>query len=175
MKSRDMKKWNYLIALGLLALMGCHQVMFVEPQPNFKKDKRGFSRSLQGVYLDESGDSLIIGKDFFSLDPKKKVWLSDTFKLRKFHGYWFVNGKSDNDKYWTTVFVKRLKDNSLQVFMLDHKESISQLKKITPVSQTKKANGQTDDYIINPDRKALKQILDDGILKEPIVFLKVSD
>lgn len=175
-EKQDMKKWNYLIAAGLLVLTSCHQVLFVEPQPNFKRDKKSFSRSLQGTYISEDGsDSLIIGKDFFSLDPKNRIWISDSLKVRKFHGYWFVNAKPSKEKYWTTAFVKDLNGKSIFVYMLDHKESLSRLKKITPVSETKKANGQTDDYIINPDKKALKRILDEGVLRKPSIYLKLAD
>lgn len=93
----------------LLALAGCKEIAFNEPQPKGRKSFSSIPRSLQGRYLavEEDGslsrDTIIVtatGYRFGYFDPKERSAhhdeyeegvLSDSLVLKSYRGYYFLN------------------------------------------------------------------------------------
>jgi hypothetical protein len=150
-----------LVFIISLQLISCQEIKYPEPQPNWKSEKKHFPKKMQGNYLNEEGEKAITIDAFRATLNDPDEFISsidlrvDTVMLKKWRGIWFVNIKEKEDRYWNVAFVELEKDTLILSYM---SESIEVLEKLTKV-QREGADSEGD-YIINPERKEWKEILD---------------
>lgn len=176
-----MKK-NIILTLLFFSLIvfisSCVEVKFEQPQPAGIEAEKIFPADLQGAYIDENNDTLIINDVTYRFGNGKTIFggggeLSENLILKKYKKYYFLSEK--NDSLWNIIVVKLNNKKDLKVFMIDgeNKEKIEELKKITNVKEKYKNKGEIDYYIINPDKKELRKILRKEILTEVGTFNKI--
>ncbi|MBE9481371.1 MAG: hypothetical protein IMY69_06720 [Bacteroidetes bacterium] len=161
----------------IVFISSCVEVKFEQPQPAGIKAEKIFPVDLQGTYIDENNDTLIINDVTYRFGNGKTIFggggeLSENLILKKYKKYYFLSEK--NDSLWNIIVVKLKNKNDLKVFIIDceNKEKIEELKKITNVKERYKSEGEIDYYIINPDKKELKKMLRKEILTEVGTFKK---
>lgn len=163
----------------IVFISSCVEVKFEQPQPAGIKAEKIFPVDLQGTYIDENNDTLIINDVTYRFGNGKTIFggggeLSENLILKKYKKYYFLSEK--NDSLWNIIVVKLKNKNDLKVFIIDgeNKEKIEELKKITNVKERYKSEGEIDYYIINPDKKELKKMLRKKIFTEIGTFKKIS-
>jgi hypothetical protein len=82
------------IIVFLILLTSCDQVIFPEPQPQKVKPLKEIPTILQGIYLDEDGDTLYIHQHSFAYNSDEfhspdKMHLSDSSVLKEYYDHYF--------------------------------------------------------------------------------------
>ena len=161
----------------IVFISSCVEVKFEQPQPAGIEAEKIFPADLQGTYIDENNDTLIINDVTYKFGNKKTIFgggreLSENLILKKYNKYYFLSEK--NDTTWNIIVIKLKSKKDLKIFMIDgeNKEKIEELKKITTVKELFDNNGEINGYIINPDKKELKKMLRKKIFTEIGTFKK---
>ncbi|HEY0652330.1 MAG TPA: hypothetical protein VGD65_04340 [Chryseosolibacter sp.] len=126
------------ILLISIALLGCKEVSFKEPQPKGKKELTSVPKNIQGSYLvltDEgipSKDTIVIsarGYRFGYFDPEERAAkndeyeegvLSDSMILKSYKGYYFLSLKENPE--WIVRVLKEEKNGDLIYMALEDKK-----------------------------------------------------
>ena len=163
----------------IVFISSCVEVKFEQPQPAGTEAEKVFPADLQGTYIDENNDTLIVNDVTYRFGTGKTIFngggeLSENLILKKYKKYYFLSEK--NDSLWNIIVVKLKNKNDLKVFIIDgeNKEKIEELKKITNVKEIFNSDGEIDSYIINPSKKELKRMLRKKIFTEIGTFKKIS-
>src|SRR4051812_17577410 len=89
---------KHFVILFLLALIGCKEISFQQPQPKGKKALNKIPGTLHGRYLlsdpdSPSKDTLFVTADNYRVghNPNEKSTLSDSVVLKYYKGYYFLN------------------------------------------------------------------------------------
>lgn len=176
-----MKKLLYLLALILL-LASCDQVVFPEPQPQKVKAMSEMPAELQGVYLDQDGDSLFVFEHSFSYYSDNytdfnSVYLSDSLVLKSYKKRYFLNISTTITEqiYWLTYIIEAKNDGSfLDVYAMDPGDIVKLAKLDEITSKVMDIEGETDYYLFDPSKRDYKKIISDTIFTKMISFRKIS-
>jgi hypothetical protein len=176
-----MKKLLYLLALILL-LASCDQVIFPEPQPQKVKTMTEMPAEIQGVYLDQDGDSLFVFEQSFSYYSDNytdfnSVYLSDSLVLKSYKKRYFISISThiNEQVYWLTYIIEAKNDGRvLDIYTMDPGDIVKLAKLEEITSKVMDIEGETDYYLFNPSKKDYKKIISDTIFTKMISFQKIS-
>lgn len=176
-----MKQIIYSLVIILL-LTSCDQVIFPEPQPKKVKPLKEIPGELQGVFLDDDGDSLFVYKHFFSYRSDefvtlKNVYLSDSAVLKKYQKRYFFNIIEwiDEEAYWLTYMLETHdQGNEIDVYTMDPGDIVKLAKLQEITSKVKDIEGAMAYYLFDPKKRDYKKIIADTIFTKMINFRRVS-
>ena len=190
-----MKKY-LIISLIVLIFSSCTTLVFETPVPKNTKSLTEFPKDLIGRYFDGEKDTLIISKTNFVYGRKDSsfIYINKDLKeglaeLKEFNNEYILNIKSDKADVWVVIPFVKEKDKITAYFAnldaIKEKLSIEQdtvtidsvvtmINKITSVKTIKKENSQEEDYMINPNNKEFKQLLDEGYFSKLLEFKKIK-
>ena len=176
-----MKAYLLLIVI-LLSLVSCDQVIFPEPQPRKVKPLKEIPTILQGVYLDQDGDTLNVYNHSFSYDSDeytslKNTYLSDSAVLKKYKEYFFFNTPLvlGEERFWISYILYMNEDGSgFDLYAMDPDDivKLAKLQEITSKVQDIEKTDRTF-YLFKPGKKDYKKIISDTIFTKMISFDKL--
>ncbi len=167
----------YMFLLTLIS--SCVEVIFEQAQPIETESVKTFPKTIQGKYIDDNNDTLIIEKISYRYGNEKDIFhiksqLSDNIILKIHGNYYFLNEKSDT--LWNLIVLELQNDNKLLILTIfgDEQEKIEKLKKITNVKEVYDSDGEIDCYIVNPTKSELEKMLKKKVFTEFGVFKRIS-
>ncbi|HSG68331.1 MAG TPA: hypothetical protein VK994_06480 [Bacteroidales bacterium] len=177
-----MKKLFYLA--GMIALLiSCDQVVFPESQPRRVKAMDRIPSELQGIYLDQDGDTLTVTDRSFIYAEKKwrsadEEFLSDSLVLKSYKNKYFFNYSVPvgHESYWITYMLDPVDDGKyIDVYAMNPDElvNMAKLQEITPKVRDIE-NGEFDMHLFAPRKKHYKKIIRDSIFSKVIFLTKIS-
>ncbi len=176
-----MKRLIYSLTLIIL-LASCDQVIFPEPQPKKVKPLKEIPGELQGVFLDQNGDSLFVYELSFSYHTDEfpamnNVYLSDSAVLKKYQKRYFFNTMIwvDEESYWLTYMLETHdQGNEIDVYTMDPGDIVKLAKLQEITSKVKDIEGESEFYLFDPSKRDYKKIIADTIFTKMINFRRVS-
>jgi len=170
----------FLIILLIGLLSGCSEAQFRQDQPAGISGLEQFPDKLQGDFISDDGDTLIVLQTSYWLKSRKNNsfqvnnadTLSGDFILKKWKRYYVINVREDS--LWTVGLLKPDKENNLTLLVLDP-ENDSLMKaagQITPVSIFNFEEGNSKLYVFDPSRKAFGKLVKKGFFTPLKVFHK---
>ena len=160
-----------VIILALLLLVSCTEIKFEVAQPRGIKALDIFPESIQGRYLIDKNDTLVVNTDsfiFLSDSSTKQVYkLSNSLVLKQWKKSYFINLKADKATYWSVIFITKNKAKKMSIGMLNFSDkNRNKINKITSVKIIKDKDSTSQEYVINPSRRELKKILNNSSFLE---------
>jgi hypothetical protein len=173
---------RFLVYLILVAVLGCKEVTYKEPQPKGVERLRSIPHTLQGSYvLPEDNratrDTLVVlsGRYYASSDPQGGSVLSDSLMIKYYQGYYFIN---INDKpEWLLRVIQQEKNGDINCYMLQEKDSVfndmlRHLSKEIKIDSVKLQNETL--YQIDPSPEKLISLLKNGYFKKTATLKKID-
>ena len=179
---------NVLIAvISISFLSSCITAEFEQPQPVKEKALEEFPESIRGkyrvVFIDElSKDSAIIEihKNYY-VEPEKsqKVFISDSCVVKKYKEDMMISLKEGDQRFWTVALIHRQENGDLMiksVYTGDNEPDhfVTELNNITAVQRVPKENNKYQ-YVINPDKKEIDQLIKAGLFKDVYQFIRLKE
>ncbi|MFM8349209.1 MAG: hypothetical protein ACKOAR_14295, partial [Bacteroidota bacterium] len=102
-----------------------------------------------------------------SLEALMPVWTDtllargERYHLRRYRGHFFCNALAE-DGYWTVRVLAPRSVNVIAVEELRAPEDIDMLKDITPVQDIRRDSLADPKYLVNPNRKELRELMQRG-------------
>ena len=177
-----MKKTLILLSL-LLLLASCEEVVYPEPQPPRVRALKEIPDQLQGVYLDESLDTLVIGRHSFiyHLEPLFDVeeeFLSDSNVLKSYKGKYFYSKRImvEEKTYWLTYLLDQ--DGStgnIDAYTMSA-EDVVKMAMLQEITSKVADLGPDNDkyYLFAPKKRHYKKIIRDSVFSKLATFSKIS-
>ncbi len=171
-----------LITLLALFLASCDQVIFPEPQPRKVDALSEFPADLRGVFLDEEGDTLVVGKGSFTYDDDglsgmTDVHLSDSAVIKAYSERYFFSSRIalGGEFYWITYIIHTRDGGAkMDVYAMNPDEvvNLAKLQEITSKVRDIEDDGTTY-YLFDPKRKHYKKIISDTVFSKMISFRRI--
>lgn len=98
-------------------------------------------------------------------------FISDKGILRKFKGHYFLNFKQEEDQ-WMVYKLKFTKDGTATSCGISKEDEIDQIKELTTVEEEKNDKGETQKYIIKPEKGDFKKLIEHGHFRECTSYRK---
>lgn len=161
-----------------MLMASCVEVYFEQAQPAGVKAKNEFPKSMQGMYVADEKDTLLITQYKIKDKNDKQepdMILSSDLVLKKYKGYYYINQKNE-DGLWEVGIISVEKNGSLNVIYIDgnKKEKIERLKQLVETTIILDDEGKEDYYVINPTKKELIELLDHDIFEDLGEFRKIE-
>lgn len=161
-----------------IAASACVTLQYQTPQPVGEANFNTLPYPLQGVYLDEDNDTLIVSAQGYTYRSEvspmaNEAGLSDTLKIILYKGCYSVN--IANEDGWLVYLVCRETNGDLLLYGIDVEEEavIKQLKSFTKVVTETDDSGNVTTYHINPSAKEFDQMYDAGMFEKAARFRRV--
>ncbi len=175
-----MKRVLFLLATVFL-LASCDQVIFPEPQPHKVKAISKIPQDLQGVFMDEDGDTLYVYEQAFSYDSDElsgmeNVGLSDTAVLKYYKDRYFFNKriKIDDEYFWLSYILHLYgSGNKLDIYAMDPDDVVKLAKLQEITSKIRDVESSLTYYLFDPKKKDYKKIISDTIFSKMISFERI--
>ncbi len=169
---------NLLIsALALVLFASCNMVKFTEPQPAGIKNLDKMPPEVNGMFVGNNNDTLIVNMGWFSFKSTKgdinlDMKLGDSTIVRKYKNYIFLSSREDNG--WNLVVAEPKEGDRITLYMLyvDNSDQLARIKKIISLTEKKDAEGKTDYYIAKPTKDQLITLLKQGLFQEIVTLTK---
>ena len=169
---------NLLISTLALALFAsCTMVKFTEPQPAGIKNLDKMPSEVNGMFVGNNNDTLIVNMGWFSFKSTKgdinlDMKLGDSTIVRKYKNYIFLSSREDNG--WNLVVAEPKDGDRLTLYMLyvDNSDQLARIKKIISLTEKKDAEGKTDYYTAKPTKDQLITLLKQGLFQEIVTLTK---
>ncbi len=176
-----------LAIILIVAVTGCKEVTFREPQPRGKKILSSVPKELHGRYLaqkengDVSNDTIIVSATGYRIgyfDPADQIKrdklddgrLSDSLVLKTFKGYYFLNFNEHPE--WLLRVFKREKNGDL-IYMIPEQEGVDFKDYIRKLSKEIRIDSTTyrDEtlYQIDPSPKQLVGLIEKGYFSRTLL------
>ena len=172
-----------LLLITVILLSSCDQVIFTEPQPARVKAMTQIPETLQGVWLDDSNDTLYVGtksfrypsEDFSITEPE---FLSDTSVLKEYKGRYFLNRtiRLDEGNFWLSYMIDPVEPGKkMDLYTMDP-DDVVKLAKLQEITSKIRdiEEGETSYYLFSPKKKHYKKIISDTIFSKMISFRKLK-
>lgn len=162
---------NIIIAvLVLMSMASCVEVLFDQPQPAGVKALKRIPKVLQGIYISDEKDTLLItASEFmgFENDEDSTSALSTNLVIKKYKKYYFISRKYDTN-LWEVAFIKKAKNGNLKFKFIDgdDEEKMKMLQQYIDVEIKFNKKGEIDFYTINPTKKELYELVGKEIFSE---------
>jgi len=175
-----MKRCLPILAMMLL-LAACDQVIFTESQPPKVKPLSEIPAVLQGIFLDQDGDSLYVHEQSFSYysdeySSFQDVYLSDSAVLKEYKGHFFYSTPImlETEKYWL-CYLLHSNENGFDLYTMDP-EDVVKLAKLQEITSKigDIEEGDNAYYLFEPKKKDYKKIISDTIFTKMISFTRIS-
>ena len=175
-----MKRCLPIIAM-LLTIAACDQVIFLESQPPKIKPLSEIPAILQGIFLDQDGDSLYIFERSFSYSSNEytgfhNVNLSDSSVLKEYKGHYFysVPLTLGAEEFWISYLISP-HDKGFDLYAMDP-DDVVKLAKLQEITSKVRDidDGEKAYYLFDPKKKDYKKIISDTIFSKMISFQKIS-
>lgn len=166
-----------------MLLVSCDQVIFPEPQPPRTNAFIEIPHELQGIWLDQNNDTLLVNQhsffyrseDFPITDPK---YLSDSAVMKNYKGKYFYNRliRIDDNDYWLVYIIDLSDSGETMVLSAMDPGDIVRLARLQEIT-SKLRDIETEEaeyYLFAPKRKHYKKIISDTIFSEMISFMKIN-
>ena len=164
-------------ALTLAFLASCNMIRFSEPQPAGIKNLDRLPAEVNGMFVGNDNDTLIVNVGYFSFKSSKgdinlNMKLGDSTVVRKYQNYIFISNR-ENDG-WNLVVAEPKEGDRLTLYMLytDNTDQLARIKKIITLTEKKDAEGKIDHYIANPTKEQLIKLLKQGLFREVVTLTK---
>ena len=177
-----MRRVIYLLAFIFL-LSSCDTVLFLEPQPKKVKPLKEIPVELQGLYLDNNGDSLYIYEQSCTymgggLIDRTDFYLSDSVVLKTYRERYFINFlyRIGIEAYWDTYILESLDDGKqIDMYMMDPGDvvKLAKLQEITSKVRDIE-DGESSYYLFDPSKRDYKKIIADTIFTKGYSYRKIS-
>jgi hypothetical protein len=172
-----MKNLFFGIILAIAA-SSCVTLEYENPQPADAADLSSIPYQLQGTYLDEDNDTLLVDEHGFAYRSEmspvaSEAGLSDTLILRPYKGCYSVNIAGDNG--WLVYLICRETNGDLLLYGIDVEEEAvrDKLKSITKVVAETDDSGNVTAYRINPTEKEFDQMFEAGLFEKGGKFRRI--
>lgn len=160
--------------VSLVVLSACSKVRFEEPQPSDGRELTEIPSQMHGHYLDDSGDSLSVGVDYFQLscDDKKRL-APERIVLKKKGDYYFlscneeiISGNAHIEEGWEVLPFQMVDDTLILYFIdttteTDKQQSLTLISSILPM-QTR-LSGHEEYYVVNPSVREFSELMRSGV------------
>lgn len=180
-----MRKFVFLL-LGI-AVIGCTEISYKEPQPKGVKQLLEVPSKLHGMYSwsvegRDQSDTVIFFKNGFRANNKKEkdiLYLSsDSLVLKKYKNYYFFNYREGGN--WMLRVLEPQKNGDILYLEMENvpedeqekKIFIERLSKETPVIET--MVDSIKHYTIDPSPKKLYSLIEKGFFKEKAKLFKIN-
>jgi hypothetical protein len=166
------------LLLGV-AVIGCTEISYKEPQPKGIKSLLEVPSKLHGTYLWQGDTITFFNKGFRAKDKKEDfLYLSDSIVLKKYKGYYFVSYRDQHE--WLVRVLKPESNGDLSYFEMENvpenaeekKVFLEKLSKETPVVET--TVDSVTHYVIDPSPKKLQILIAKGFFKEKNKLVKIK-
>jgi hypothetical protein len=177
-----MKRCLAIIGIFLF-LASCDQVIFPEPQPKKVKPLTEIPAVLQGTFLDQDGDTLLVYRDHFTytsddLAGLDDIYLSDSNILKAYKEHYYYNSTLDIDstRYWVTYIISLRDDKKGFDLLAMDPDDIVKLAKLQEITSKVEdvEEGESEYYLFNPKRKHYKKIISDSVFTKMISFQRID-
>ena len=172
-----MKNLFFGIVLALAA-SACVNLAYETPQPVNESNLGAIPYQLQGIYLDEDSDTLVVNEQGFEyrseFSPVADVaGLSDTLILRQYKGCYSLN--IANEDSWLVYLICRETNGDLLLYGIDVEEEavVEKLKDITKVITETDDSGQVTTYRINPTEEEFNRMFKEGLFEKAGRFKRI--
>lgn len=164
-----MKQFLILVIL-LVVAASCIDLGFNEPQPVGVPDIPLFPDELTGIYGNKDDTLVITSSMIISGNDSTSISFSDSLRLRKMDGWYFLNMTDGEMGYWTVVVARR-KGKKLIVMLPDINEDDKEaIEEIWEVEEKYNSLENLKAYIIYPQkeewRKLIKKFYSREVLKK---------
>lgn len=159
-----MKYFSIIFITLWIFLPSCTKVFFEEPQPAGKKNLSSIPGKVQGLYLSNSGDSVLrIHKNnitsYLDSGRQLKFKINNDFLIRKLDGDFYINVKDRDNSYWMVLLFTYKKGKLFVKYPVQNSEIVDKYHAITEIEIKTNNILKTNEYILNPCRKELKELL----------------
>ena len=177
--SKPMRMKNLLLAILLAFTAGaCVTLEYQTPQPLNETNLNSIPYFLQGYYLDENNDTLVVTDLGFQYQSEasplsSEAYLSDTLIVRPFKNCYTTNIAIESS--WLVYLICRQTNGDLLLYTIDveKEDVVEQLKSITKVITETDDSGQVSSYLINPSEKEFNQLYESGLFEKSIHFRRI--
>jgi len=152
-------------------------VRFTEPQPVGIKNLDKMPPEVNGMFVGNDKDTLVVSLGYFSFKSSKgdvnlNMKLGDSTVVRKYQNYIFMSNCEEDG--WNLVVAEPKEGDRLTLYMLytDNTIQLARIKKIITLTATKDAEGNIDHYIAKPTKEQLVKLLKQGLFKEVVTLTK---
>ncbi len=166
----------------LFFLASCEQVVFPEAQPKKTRTLENIPTELQGTYLDQDMDTLIVNLNSFTYESEamnglKDVVLSDSAVLKEYRDRYYFSSRIriGQEHFWLTYILHlREQGNFLDVYTMDPGDVVrlAKLQEITSKVDDIE-DGETEYYLFDPKKRDYKKIVRDTVFTKIIVFERI--
>lgn len=168
----------FIILLVVMSLTSCVEVLFEHPQPIGVKEKKQFPKSLQGMYIQDEKDTLLITQfEIQEMSGKQDpdMILSSDLILKKYKGLYYLNVKNENN-LWEVGIINVKENGALNVRYIDgnKKDKVERLKQLVKITTFLNDEGEEGYYLINPTKKQLVWLLGNNIFENLGEFRKIK-
>jgi hypothetical protein len=130
------------------------------------------------LYIKESGENVPVtfrnDSVFGTLTTYDTTFfISDKGILRKFKGYYFLNFKQDDDQ-WMIYKLKFSRNDVTTACGISKDDEIDHIKELTTVEEEKNDKGETQKYIIKPEKGDFKKLIEHGHFRECMQYRKIK-
>lgn len=170
-----------LLLLCALVLVSCLEVKFTESQPTHIAALKEFPNDLNGQYINQDGDTLMLNGIHFALVNRESKCtrlyehdsLSETMQLKKWNQYYFLN--IYEDKLWTVAFIQLENESDLRVSLIDaeSEDVLEELSHLIKIDTLLSDDGEIICYVIEPDTVVLQQMISNQIFSDDYLFQKI--
>ncbi|MEJ2593810.1 MAG: hypothetical protein P8100_01460 [bacterium] len=178
---RKLLQTAFLLIL-ILVTAACTEVKFRNIQPSNASILETFPDSLEGIYLNQDGDTLMISEKNISLVNRASECnpfyehdsLGQDILLTFFKGSYLLNIQEDS--LWTLALIRHPNQKMLDVSLIDGEdlESLETLSQITLVDTIFSEDGEVIHFIIDPDSTILLEIIQHGLFSDHYQFKRID-
>ena len=143
-----------MILFMFMSMTSCVEVFYEQAQPAGVKAKKQFPKSLQGMYIVDEKDTMLITQ--FEIKEKngkqeEDMVLSSDLVLKKYKKNHYLNRRNE-DGLWEVGVINVEKDGKLNIRYIDggKKEKLEGLKQLVKTTTILNDEGKEDYYVINP-------------------------
>lgn len=161
----------------IMALVGCKEISFQQPQPKGKKTLSRIPDGLHGKYLlsdpdSPAKDTLFVTADGYRIghNPNEKSTLSDSVVLKHYKGYYFLN--INNHPEWLLRVIRPEKNGDLMYLALEQEnhDFLALLRRISSDIKIDSVESKGEMlYQIDPTPKQLIMFIDKGYFKKTLL------
>ena len=173
------KPRGIILSLATLALLfSCSEVKFGTSQPHGTMALTEFPAALQGEYVNQDGDTLIIGQRKIWLLNRESVCnrlteedsLGSRTVLKPFNRHYLMNIRDDT--LWSVALLTKSGMDSLLVSLIDveDEQTLDVLSNMITMDTIFAETGEIMHFLIEPDPLTLQQMIDRGIFSDHYHF-----
>lgn len=182
-----MKSFLICILISFL-FYSCNSIEFEQPQPLKGNSLKEFPEDIRGKYkiqiVDEtsltSESTVEIHKDYYQeSENNKQYFISDSLIVKSYHSDLMVSLLEKGSRFWTVVLIHKEPNGNLLVKSIFSEETNEDIlvEKVNHITSVKRIpiEDQKYQYVIDPTKKELGQLVKAGLFKDVYQFIKIDE